>query len=261
MIDLHSHILPDVDDGAADLDEAVEMCRMAAAGGCSAIIATPHLRHEQWWNGDRHRLEELWRRVRAAARGHLEVFLGGEIAVNSQSVRELERLPRGGLLPLAGSRYLLLEFHPRGMGPDPEDLIHELVVEGWQPVIAHPERIPWLAGNLDYLAALIDRGARAQLTAMSVAGDLGRFAYETSVQMLEADLVHFVASDAHDTRLRPPGMRKAYHRVAEKWGEPKARDLFVTNPQRVIGRGPELRTPEPTVARPSRETDFPRGLR
>ena len=242
MIDLHCHLLPAVDDGAADLEEAVSMCSAAAADGCTAIVATPHLRHERWWNGDRLRLEELWRRLEAAAADHLQVHLGGEIAINSESADELLRLPEGDLLSLAGSRYLLLEFHPRGIGPDPEDLVHELAISGWFPVIAHPERIPWLAEDLGYLAALSDLGALVQITAMSVTGEIGRFTQNAAERMLEDEMVHFIASDAHDCRIRRPGLSRAFGRVADSWGEAKARELFIENPRAVLSNSP-LRRP------------------
>ncbi len=234
MIDLHCHILPTVDDGAGDLDVALAMCRLAAEDGCTAMVATPHLRHEMWFNGDRGHLEQLWRQVRDLASGVLDVFLGGEIAINSESWQEMSRLPEGDLLPLAGSRYLLLEFHPRGVGPDPEELIHELVIGGWYPVIAHPERIPWLAGDPDYLGTLLEQGALAQLTAMSVTGEAGRYTFDSAWRMLDAGMVHFIASDAHDTTRRPPGLSRAYQRVAETLGERAARRLLITHPRAVL---------------------------
>ncbi len=234
MIDLHCHILPAVDDGAVDLDAALAICRLAADDGCTAMVATPHLRHELWPNDDRGHLERLWRRLRDLARGIIDVHLGGEIAVNSESCSEMNSLPGGGLLPLAGSRYLLLEFHTRGIGPDPEELIHELVVEGWCPVIAHPERTPWLASDPGYMTALLDLGALAQVTAMSVINPQARFAFDACSRMLDAGMVHFVASDAHDTRNRPPGLSQAYQRVADTLGEPVARELFITNPRAVL---------------------------
>lgn len=234
MIDLHCHILPGVDDGAEDLDAALAICRLAAEDGCTAMVATPHLRHELWDNGDRRYLERLWHQIRDLASDVIDVHLGGEIAVNSESCRELSRLPGGDLLSLAGSRYLLLEFHHVGMGPDPEELIHELVVDGWCPVIAHPERIRWLASDPGYLQALLDLGALTQVTAVSLLNMAGRFAFDVASRMLDAGMVHFVASDAHDTRFRPPGMSRAFRRVAETLGEPVARELFITNPRAVV---------------------------
>lgn len=252
MIDLHSHLLPAVDDGAADLQEALAMCRAAAADGCTAMVATPHLRHEMWRNGNRRQLEELWRNLKEQAAVYLEVHLGGEIAVNSESCHELQLLPEGDLLSLAGSRYLLLEFHPRGIGPDPEDLIHELVIEGWHPVIAHPERIPWLAKDLGYLEALCEVGALVQITAMSVAGDMGRFTQTAVDRMLDDELVHFVASDAHDTRIRRPGLSKAFRRVVDTWGEATARALFITNPRSVLSNRSLQEAPVVMTAGPQR---------
>ncbi len=255
MIDLHCHILPGVDDGAVDLDTALAMCRLAAADGCTAMVATPHLRHELWHNGDREHLERLWRLVRDLAGDVIDVHLGGEIAVNSESGGEMSRLPEGGLLSLAGSRYLLLEFHHRAVGPDPEELIHELIVDGWHPVIAHPERIRWLAEDPRYLEVLLELGALAQVTAMSVINLAGRFAFESASRMLEAGMVHFVASDAHDTGYRPPGMSHAFRRVTETLGEPAARALFITNPRAVLENRPLEASPGT-----DQSTDRPRAI-
>ena len=114
MIDLHCHILPGIDDGAKSLEEAVEMCRLAAAEGCRAMIATPHQRRGAWWNGDRQKLTELARELQAAVGPGLRVLLGGEIHVDSELLAEVEKLPGGGIFPLAGSRYLLIEFDSKG---------------------------------------------------------------------------------------------------------------------------------------------------
>ena len=132
MIDLHCHILPGIDDGAKSLEEAVEMCRMAAADGCRAMIATPHQRRGVWWNGDRESIVGLARDLQAALGSELRVLVGGEIHVDSELLAEVERLPGGGLLTLAGSRYLLIEFDRQGRLGEAIHLVHELVVAGWR---------------------------------------------------------------------------------------------------------------------------------
>jgi protein-tyrosine phosphatase len=238
LIDLHCHLLPGVDDGAADLDEALAMCRLATADGCSTIVATPHLRHELWCNGDRAHLQELCDEIRAHLPDQPIVLLGGEIAVNSQSVEEMFQLPDGDLLTLADSRYLLLELDFFGLGPDPLDLVYELGVRGWWPVIAHPERVPWLAYDLALARALVDHGALLQLTAKCVTGELGRAVREACDGMLDAGLVAFVASDAHSVEMRTPGLRTAWRRVAERWGPERATELFIANPRAVIENRP-----------------------
>lgn len=238
MIDIHSHLLPGIDDGPPDLERALAMCQLAAADGTTAMVATPHLRHERWWNGDRPRLEQLAEQLRQAAPAGLEIHLGGEIAVRSQIYEEIPRLPDGDLLTLAGSRYVLLEFHPRGLGPEPQELVHELRVGGWVPILAHPERISWLMRDLALLERLIAEGALLQLTAMSVIGAMGKIAHLAAKELLDAGWVHFLASDAHDVTVRPPGLRAAYWHVAQSYGEPLAHALCFENPRAVLENRP-----------------------
>ena len=234
MIDVHCHLLPGVDDGPRQLEESVEMCRLAAADGCTAMIATPHLRHQSWWNDDhdllRARLEEL----RAAVGDSPRIYLGGEIAVHSESLEELEGLPAHGPLPLAGSRYLLLEFDHFGFGPDPLEVVHELVIDGWRPIMAHPERLPWLASDPGLMARLVESGAYLQVTARCLTGALGKPVQKVVAALLDNDLVDFVASDSHGPVRRPPGLGDARRHVAETWGEARARALFAENPEDVL---------------------------
>lgn len=234
MIDIHTHVLPGIDDGAADLEVAVEMCRLAAAAGCEALIATPHQRTPAWENTDPGALEALRKQVEDAAGGTPRLLPGGEIRVDSMLLDELERHPETGLLPLAGSHYLLLEFARRGPVPDPVTLTHELCVAGWVPILAHPEMIPFLAADLDLMARLADAGALFQVTAMCISGDAGPRFQSLCDRMIERGLVHFVASDAHGTARRPPDLHRARHRLAERWGEELAERLTAGNPRRVL---------------------------
>lgn len=242
MIDIHTHVLPGIDDGAADLDEALAMCRLAAEGGCEAVIATPHQRTAAWENTDPDALEALRRQVAAGAAGRPAVHAGGEIRIDSSLLDELERHPESGLQPLAGSRYLLLEFSRREPLVDPASLTHELIVAGWRPVYAHPEMISFLAADLDLCERLTELGAMFQVTAMSVTGDAGPRAQAACERMIERGLVHFVASDSHGRDRRPPDLHRARRRVAERWGEELAERLTEGNPRRVLADVP-LETP------------------
>ncbi len=237
MIDLHCHILPEVDDGARTFAEAVAMGRLAAADGCTAMVATPHQRRDEWWNTDQERLAGIGARLQAALAGEIEILLGGEIRVDSELLQDLPLLPpHGGLLPLAGSRYLLLELPPLGSTRDAEEVVHELAVAGWRPVLAHPELIPWL--DLGTLARLVGLGAATQVTAMSVTGDFGRRPQHDAWTLIESGLAQFVASDSHRADWRPPGLRRAFETIAGRWGEPLANRLLIHNPRAVIADHP-----------------------
>jgi len=234
MIDLHCHILPAVDDGAQTLEEAVAMCKMAAADGCEAMIATPHQRRGEWWNDDVARLREIAGRLQAAVGSGLRIALGGEIHAGPQLLDEVGKLPDAGILPLAGSRYLLIEFSPFTTAAQASDLMHEMGIAGWRPVIAHPEFIPWLARDPELLGHLVSLGATVQVTAMSLTGDFGRRPQQDALAFLDAGLVHFVASDSHGTRNRPPGLRRAYETIAARHSGEMAQRLTTDNPRAVL---------------------------
>lgn len=234
MIDLHAHLLPGVDDGPETLEEAVEACRTGAEDGIEAIILTPHQRHGLWPNTDRKALEALFEELRTASGGKPALLLGAEIRVDSELLRDVDLLPNGDLLPLAGSNYLLLELASVAMGLDPRHMVHELTVAGWYPVLAHPERIPWLVDEPALMSELVQRGALLQLTAGSVTGEFGRGPQECSFLLLDEGLAHFVASDAHDAHIRPPRLSEAFRAIADRWGEGRARQLIDQNPRAVL---------------------------
>lgn len=246
MIDLHSHILPGIDDGASDLEESLAMCRMAAEDGASVIVATPHLRHSRYWNDDRAALEKLWQELQSQDL-EIEVLLGGEITVGSESLAEIDDLPGGELLTLCGSKYVLLELNWQGLGPDPLEMVYEVTLLGWRPIIAHPERVSWLAEDIGLVSAMIENGATMQLTAMSLTGSFGWQAKERAERLLDEGCAHFVSSDAHDIKHRPPGLSAARAIVAERCGEAMAVALFTENPRCVIEDLPL--SPLPTTER------------
>jgi protein-tyrosine phosphatase len=248
MIDLHCHILPGIDDGARTMEEAVEMCRMAAADGCRAMVATPHQRRGAWWNSDREAILGLARDLQAAVGTSLRVLVGGEVHVDSELLTEIEKLPGGGVLTLAGSRYLLIEFDSQGRATDGIHLVHELVVAGWQPILAHPEFIPWLAGDHDLVRRLVSLGALTQVTAMSVTGDFGRGPMAETHALLDEGLVHFVASDSHGVQRRPPGLRRAYQTIAGRWGAELAKRLVYDNPRAVVQNRPLTPSERPVAS-------------
>ncbi len=239
MIDIHAHILPAVDDGAADLDTAAEMCRLAADDGCTTLLATPHQRTPSWWNCEGEKLCSTLEALRSEVGATPRLYLGGEVRVDSGLLSALAEPDLDGTLPLAGSTYLLLEFDRRGLGGlDAEGLAQELRLAGWRPIFAHPEFIPDLAQDLDLMRRLVQAGALFQVTAMSLTSDFGRRLRVLAASMVEAGLIHFVASDAHDLTRRPPGLSRAHRHLAKKYGEALARRLTSENPQAVVENRP-----------------------
>lgn len=236
MIDLHIHLLPGIDDGAGNWEESVAMCRMAVDDGCEALVATPHQRRF-WPNEDPQKLTGLLAELAERSDGVPTLYLGGEIHIDSELLDELAHDDLAGLCPLAGTHWLLLEFDQLPPALGPESIIHEVVLEGWKPIIAHPEFIPFLANDLDLLAQLVRLGARGQVTAMSVTGDFGRPAQELALSMIQRRLVHFIASDAHTPDWRPPGLAAARDEIDRRWGARVATRLTSENPHSVIEDG------------------------
>lgn len=233
VIDLHTHCLPGIDDGAASWDEAIEMCRRAADDGCRVVVATPHQRRA-WPNDDALYLAGLVEEARQRIGPVPELLLGGEIHVDSRLLDDLDRDDLAGMCPLAGSRWLLLEFGLMETARGAERLIRELRLGGWRPLIAHPELIPFLADDLGLLERLVRLGARSQLTAMSVTGDFGRRARDAAQRMLDAGLAHVVASDTHSPEWRPPGLSRARRELERRWGADLATRLVEGNPRCVL---------------------------
>lgn len=246
MIDIHCHVLPGIDDGADDLATAVAMCRMAAEDGCDALILTPHQRTELWENTDRGLLDRLRDQVTAAvAQDGPQLHPGGEIRIDGGLLDELDRLPVSGLAPLADSRYLLLEFDRWATPPDPVELTHELLVAGWVPIYAHPEMIPFLAGQPELMAHLADQGALFQATAGSLTGEHGANLQALTHRWVDDGLIHFVASDAHGTQHRPPGLSAVRNLLTHRWGEETARALTLDHPLAVVEDRPLEATVHP----------------
>ncbi len=235
MIDLHTHVLPGIDDGATSLAEAVEMCRMAAADGCDVLVATPHQRHPRWWNGPEAVLPERCAALQRALGPRPRLLPGAEVRVDVRLLEDLEHRPAEAVQPIAGGHWLLIEFaREEALVTDPEEIVHELVVAGWRPLLAHPELLPWLAEDLPRLAGLVALGSRLQITAMSLTGEFGRRPREAAEQLVESRLAHVVASDCHGATRRPPGLGRAREMLAKGWGEAVAHRLTAENPRRVV---------------------------
>lgn len=207
MIDLHSHILPGLDDGARTLEESLAIARAAVASGVATIAATPHVR-EDYPTSVEAMLGALAavQEAVAAAGLPLEVIPGGELALDA-----LDRLDADGLrgFALGGSRALLVETPYWGWPLDIAHRLYHLQADGFTPVLAHPERNADVQEAPERLRPLVERGVVVQITAASLDGRLGRRARATGAHLLESGLAHLLASDAHAPEVRQVGMAAA----------------------------------------------------
>ncbi len=211
MIDLHSHILPGVDDGPETMEGSLEIARAAVGDGITVLAATPHVRDDHPTEPDvmEERVGEV-RRALAAAGIPLDVRKGGEVAI--------ERLDRLGeevrRFGLAGNPdYLLLEFPYYGWPLGLHDRVFQLRTRGITPVIAHPERNAEVQSSPERLQLIVDAGALVQVTAASVDGRIGRRSEEAGLALVELGLVHLLASDAHHAAVREIGMTRAVKKI------------------------------------------------
>jgi protein-tyrosine phosphatase len=211
VIDLHSHILPGLDDGAGTLDDALAIAEAAVADGIRAIAATPHVRAADYPTTPE-QMERQLDSVRKALRDAavpIELLPGGEIALDMLPQLGDEDLRRFGL---AGNpKYVLLEAPYLGWPLGIEDGLFQLSLRGFTAVLAHPERNDEVQSNPERLAPLVERGTLVQLTAASLDGRLGAGPQTTGLRLLELGLAHLLASDAHAPSVRKIGMAGAAH--------------------------------------------------
>lgn len=206
MIDLHSHVLPGIDDGPASLEGSLALARAAAQSGVRTLIATPHIDHS--YGLAPASVAEAVQRLAARLREEeiaLEVLPGGEVALSRCPELRDEELRA---VSLGGGPYILLESPLQAAAIGLESAVFDLHVRGFRVLLAHPERSPVFMRDPDTLRRLVEQGALCQITAGSLLGRFGRTVRSFSLTLLREGLVHDVASDAHDAQRRPPGLRE-----------------------------------------------------
>lgn len=226
MVDLHSHVLPGLDDGARDLEAALAICRAAAADGVAVLAATPHVRSDYPTTAGE--MRRALGDVAKAASGIVELRPGGELALEmlDRPARELRAFGLGG-----NPRYLLVETPYYGWPLDLGERLFRLRVAGFTPVLAHPERNPDVQARPDRLDGLVSAGALVQLTAASVDGRLGARAQACASALLARGSAHLIASDAHEASVRAIGLSDA---AAALRDDELARWLTVEVPRAIV---------------------------
>ena len=235
MIDIHSHILPDVDDGARTLEEALEMARIAFADGIQQMCCTPHM-----FNGisDNPEPPEILDRVaalqEAIGAAGLRVLPGNEVHVSHEIA---EQAKNNRVTKLNQKNYMLVEFPTMTIPVGADELFYRLQVNGVRPILVHPERNSQMQARPSLVADFVERGVYVQVTAMSVTGEFGQAAKTCADSLLRHNCVHFLATDCHRTERRAPILSRGRDAAAAIIGAEKAQKLVWDNPLAVVTGG------------------------
>jgi len=233
FVDIHTHILPGVDDGAESMQQACELVRMAREDGTKVLFLTPHYRGDyEGYSPDRLRevFSQLQERV-AEEMPDIQLYLGTEIRFDSNVPEKLEQ---GEILSMNGSRFVLLEFSRRALRSQIIMGVTELSCYGYTPIIAHVERCDTFRTFPALADEVRNMGAWIQINADSILGAHGFAVKRFAHKLLKSGKVHVVATDAHDSNKRPPMLRKCFLRVSRKYGKTYAMQLFCSNALEVI---------------------------
>jgi protein-tyrosine phosphatase len=229
MVDIHSHILPGLDDGSTSQEESIAMVRMAVESGTTVIVATPHASSRYRFDFDavREKASELRANVPEMA-----IHTGCDFHLSFDNLENALKHPRR--YTINQQQYLLVEFPDMVSFTTTPQIFGRLRSAGMIPIITHPERNAFLHGNVDEMARWVEEGAYVQVTAQSFLGLFGRRARDSAHKLMKQGLVHFVASDAHDLTERTTRLRESYNYVSHRFGEPIAEQIFDWNPAAVI---------------------------
>lgn len=246
MIDIHAHLLPQIDDGPTTWEESLEMARQAFDDGTTELVVTHHILSNRDFNLEveiLEKFEEMKRQLRAAKIG-LKLYLGSEIFYQ----HDLDLSARIATMNDTG-RYFLVEFPMQGIPRGVGERFFEMALDGKIPIIAHPERNLGFLRNPDRAFDFVQRGALLQMNAGSLTGRYGEGVKGLATALMNSQLVHFVGSDGHNTGRRSMHMGETYRIVRDMWGEKTARQVFVENPRMMLA-GEELQVPEPLPVQP-----------
>ncbi len=246
MVDIHSHILYGIDDGAKTIEDSLAMLEIARQSGTTDIVATPHANLH--FAFDIHKVEALVQELRAHVGQTIGIHRGCDFHLHYDNILSCMQDHRP--YTIDGNGYLMVEFAETSIPDSIGGVLLEMAGRGITPVITHPERNAHLMGRADQLMEWVRGGALIQVTAGSFTGLFGDRARENCRKLIERKLVHFIASDAHDRQHRPPDMCPAYETIAAEYGTAVATLLFETNPRKAItGETIEIEDPAPAAPR------------
>jgi protein-tyrosine phosphatase len=241
MIDIHTHLLPQIDDGSSDWEESLAMVRQAARDGIEGAVCSPHVLNvldEPFESKVMFKFQQLKELIQKNGIP-FKVWLGSELHCQARFH------PLSRMATINGNqKYLMMELPMGELPMDAGERLFKLSLEGITPVLAHPERNAVVIKNRELVYQFVMQGVMVQINAGSLTGDFGKTVRQTAFELVDRHMVHAVASDGHSAGTRPMLLKKARHLVTEKWGKATALALFEENPRRMVEGGP-IQTAEP----------------
>ncbi|RLA53840.1 MAG: capsular biosynthesis protein, partial [Gammaproteobacteria bacterium] len=241
MIDLHSHLLPGIDDGARSLEEALQLARVAVNDGITHMTFTPHI-HPHRFDNSHATIRPVFDSFKQALQDHsisLSVAMASEVRLSAEVLALVAENEIPFLGSWQGKHVLLLELPPGHIPPGSDKLVQWLLDRNIVPMIAHPERNKDIIRDFNSIAPFVEMGCLFQVTAMSMAGRFGGPAAKRAMDMLENDWITVLASDAHNLKYRPPILSEGYMAAKAVVGETIAKALVFDNPRVIVATGGE----------------------
>ncbi len=224
MIDIHNHIIWDVDDGAKTIEDSIDMAKIALEDGIKRIVATPHFMEDSY-HADKDKIIEKIKILNNTLKEQnidVEVLKGNEAFI---TVDIVEKIENKDILTINDSKYILVEFPLMNIPQNSERIINNIMKRGYRPIIAHPERINSVVNNPSILIPFIEMGCITQITSGSLLGLFGEKIKKTSEEMVRRNMVYVISSDAHNTRSRKPKISRAYRKISELTDEKNVKEM------------------------------------
>lgn len=231
--DIHCHIIPNVDDGAKNLEQALRIIDIAYENGIRTMVATPHYeigRYENSTADIRQYYDKLNEEVHRKYTD-FRIYTGREIFFSS-GVPEL--MEKKELESLADSRYALIEFSPNDSSKYIKESLYSVTLSGFTPILAHAERYENLMDDIDLIEEIVDAGAYIQINAGTLGGNSGNHLRKQVLKLIKEELVHFIGTDTHSDGHRSPILKECLKYLYKKTNEETIRTLMIDNPNKVI---------------------------
>ena len=235
MTDIHAHILPGIDDGAPDMDAAIEMAAMAVESGVKTIVATPHCmdfaKRQNLWDSQLQAELSAFRRILTKEKIPLEILPGMEIFGTPQ-VPDLIR--QGKMIGINNSDYMLIEFAFHNYASQATEILEQILALGKRPVIAHPERYIYVQKDPSILNMWTEMGCLMQINKGSLLGAFGNAEQQLAYELVDRGFAFCVASDAHSPMRRTTWMKDVQRLLRQQFSPSAAQMLLETNPAKII---------------------------